>query len=365
MTVPTLFIERFMVLRDDKTIYDQPFHKGVNIIRGENSTGKSTVMDLLFYGLGGELKEWTEEQELCTHVLVEVLMSGRRFCLKREIRETGKAAMHFFEGDTQSSFNDTRNWFRYPNQRSDSKHSYSEQMFDVMGLPQHKTEFSNNLTMHQILRLIYVDQLTDTTKLLNNDPEWDNAVTRKAIGEYLLGIDDLEAHKLRQKLIAANKYYEAINGEVSAITRVLRREDQVFQLSTLKTDIKEAHSEISRLEISQKSVRSSKLDKLGEEIKVKASNISLEIESLSSEREKLIQIKSASSSERLDTLAFLSSVKERLISLEHSTVTNQEFGDVGFDYCSSWEASTVVSSSRTLVICRLASSFCSFNSSIF
>jgi chromosome segregation ATPase len=116
---------------------------------------------------------------------------------------------------------------------------------------------------------------------------------------------------------------------------VLRREDQVFQLSKLESDIKEAHSEISRLEGSQKDVRSKKFDKLGEQIKEKSSEISLRIEALSDERLKLNQIKSTATSERLDTLAFLSSVKERLISLEHSTITNQEFGDIGFDYCPS------------------------------
>lgn len=335
MTRPTLFVERFMVLRDDKTVFDQPFHKGVNIIRGENSTGKSTVMDLLYYALGGELKEWTEEQELCTHVLVEVSLLGRTFCLKRETSLTGKAAMHFFEGDTETALQDSKNWFRYPNQRSDSKHSYSEQLFDIMGLPQHKTEFSNNLTMHQILRLIYVDQLTDTTKLLNNEPEWDNAVTRKAIGEYLLSIDDLEAHKLRQQLIAANKVYESINGELTAITRVLRREDQVFEASRLKADLAEAHKEIARLESSQKEVRLRKLENLAEEVQERSSGIVAKIESLAAERRRLVDEKASATAERLDTMDFLESVKERLTSLEHSTITRQEFGDVGFEYCPS------------------------------
>ncbi len=56
---------------------------------------------------------------------------------------------------------------------------------------------------------------------------------------------------------------------------------------------------------------------------------------MSNERRTLIYDKGSASAERLDTLAFLTSVKERLRSLEHSTITRQEFGDIGFEYCPS------------------------------
>ena len=333
--IPALFIERFIVFRDNLTVYDQVFHKGVNIIRGANSTGKSTVMDLLYYALGGVLKEWTDEQERCTHVHEEASLSGRIFCLRRDISETGKAAMTFFEGETEAALDDSKNWFRYPSSRREDKHSYSEQLFNLLGLPQHKTESANNLTMHQILRLIYVDQLTDTTKLLNDEKEWDNAVTRKAIGEYLLSVDDLEAHKLRQQLIAANKHYESINGELTAIIKVLRREEQVFQIEQIRADLNESFGEIKILEEQRKTVQNRKFDDLEKEVREKSVRISEELRKLSEELEILAQSKSSATAERLDILAFVTSIRERLTSLEHSTITNEEFGEVGFDYCPS------------------------------
>jgi len=214
MVVPTLFVKRLIVLRGNRTVYDQVFHKGVNILRGDNGTGKSTVIDLLYYALGAEVKKWTVEQERCTHTLIEVLINNRLFCLRRDITDTGKAPMYFFEGDVDSALVDMKNWLQYPNSRSGSKHSYSQQLFEMLGLPQHKTDDSKSLTMHQILRLMYVDQITETSKLLKSEPVFDNVLTRKAIGEFLLGIDDLDAHNLRQQLIAANKSYEEVNGEL-------------------------------------------------------------------------------------------------------------------------------------------------------
>lgn len=57
----TLFVNRFIVISTNgNTAYDETFHQGVNIIRGKNSSGKSTIMNLLFYALGGNYKNGTK-----------------------------------------------------------------------------------------------------------------------------------------------------------------------------------------------------------------------------------------------------------------------------------------------------------------
>ena len=57
---PTLLVERLVVQRGGKSVYDEAFHQGVNVIRGENSSGKSTVLNFIFYSLGGDLSDWSE-----------------------------------------------------------------------------------------------------------------------------------------------------------------------------------------------------------------------------------------------------------------------------------------------------------------
>jgi len=335
MIVPTLIVNRFAILRDTRFVYDQTFHKGINIIRGDNGTGKSTVMDLLYYALGAEVKKWTVEQERCTHTLVEVLINGHPFCLRREISDTGKAPMYFFEGGSEAALKDMKNWLQYPNRRSDSKHSYSQQLFEMLGLPQHKTDDSTNLTMHQILRLIYVDQMTETSKLLKADSEWDNPVIRKAIGEFLLGIDDLDAHNLRQKLIDANKSFEAINGELKAIYRVLKDDSQTFRREKLVKEINSSKASISELESKQKGIRSTKLDCLNKEVKTRASEINAHLKSVASNEAGLLERKSIVNAELIDTKLFLDSIRFRLESIEQSQLTSSELGDVAFKYCPS------------------------------
>nr|WP_319491716.1 AAA family ATPase [uncultured Desulfobacter sp.] len=52
MSRSKLFIKRFAIYSNSRFVYDQEFHTGVNIIRGVNGTGKSTITDLLSYALG-------------------------------------------------------------------------------------------------------------------------------------------------------------------------------------------------------------------------------------------------------------------------------------------------------------------------
>lgn len=158
MSKSTLIVNRLVVLKGKKKVYDQPFHKGINIIRGWNSTGKSTIMDFLVYALGYEISSWTKEQLLCDSVIAEIFVNGALLCVKRDIAETGQAPMLMFEGGFEASTHDSKNWTNYSSRRSEKRHSYSQQLFDLLGLPQHKNNDEANLTMHQILRLLYVDQ---------------------------------------------------------------------------------------------------------------------------------------------------------------------------------------------------------------
>lgn len=335
MSISTLRISRLIVLRGSKHVYDQEFHPGVNIIRGWNSTGKSTIMDFLVYVLGYEITSWTEEQLLCDSVIAEVFINGVQVCLKRDISETGQAPTLIFDGKYDVASKDSEKWLRYSSRRSAERHSFSQQMFEMLGLPTHKNDDDANLTMHQILRLLYVDQLTSTSKLLKADDQHDNATIRRAIGEYLLGIDDLESHNLRQDLMVANKAFEAINGELKAIYKMFGNDASSINREVLYGEISEVNNTIDSLIAKRGDVQASTHEKLDEEAEKKTSELINEINSLNTEIGKLQDLRRDTNIELIDTKHFLDSLQYRLKSLNESKLVNGGLGGISFKYCPS------------------------------
>ena len=83
MSHSSFWLRRLRITRNGKAVYDQEFHLGVNIIRGENGVGKSTIADFIFYILGGEFDNWKGYAKLCDEIQAEVVTRGGVITLRR------------------------------------------------------------------------------------------------------------------------------------------------------------------------------------------------------------------------------------------------------------------------------------------
>lgn len=330
-----LFVDRFAVYGAGKFVYDQTFHVGVNIIRGANGTGKSTIMDLLNYGLGSEAAEWTDEQAKCDWVITQVSVNGHPVTLKRNITPTGQERVQFFDGEMERALKTVEGWQKFPMRRNSETHSYSQQMFELLNMPRHKTDDDKNLTMHQILRLIYVDQLSATTKLLKEDQKFDNVTTRRAIGEYLLGIDALEAFNLRQELIQANKEFEKVNAELTAIYRMFGHDESLINEISLNNDIAEIQKTLNELERSRDQTRALTSTDVSPDVSSKIKELVSGIDNKTDMISAFESEKKALQTELNETALFLRSLEERKAALSESQLTYSTLGQVSFLYCPS------------------------------
>lgn len=68
----TLVINRVVIAQSGNIAYDEKFHTGLNVIRGENGVGKSSIIELISYGLGADIKKtkWKKEALLCSEVII-------------------------------------------------------------------------------------------------------------------------------------------------------------------------------------------------------------------------------------------------------------------------------------------------------
>ena len=334
---PNLQVTDLTIFRRGRAVFSESFHSGLNIIRGENSSGKSTIMDFLFYGLGGDLLEhqWRESALLCDTVTVGVRLNGRDVTLQRDVEQKASQPMRMFFGpSTEALASGGTGWERYSFRRGKSE-SFSQVMFRLLGLPEVQYgEANTKITMNQVLRLLYSDQLSSVEKLYRNQP-FDDAITRQTIGHLLLGAfsEDYYAAKLSLKA-----YEGEIRDVISRITTLTRMHGRDGHPLTQEW-IEQEHARLQR-----------ELDSLNKQIETIEEKVfsaqfedrlSLNDQEATYARVQSLQAEIGQAREELDYLEleasdsneFIASLTKKLDSLHESKMVVDELNALNFEFC--------------------------------
>lgn len=326
---PRLQVNHLVVLKSGKSVYDEKFHSGVNIIRGKNSSGKSTIADFIFYALGGELSKWKYEARSCDYTIIEVSLNGKPFTLKREINEKSKQGLDIFEGNIdEATASNISGWLRYPYQATENKESFYQAIFKELGMPFSKSDDNNSITLHQLLRLMYVDQMTSLDRLFKFD-RFDTPSKRKAIGELMIGLSDFELYELRVNYQKLNAILDLKIKEITILHKFFG--DEIKTVDIIDDEIVAKRREIASLESDVASGESSKDDAGIQQL----SSLREEVAILRSELRNLIEQKEACDFEISDSQEFVSSLSARREAISDSSKAIHALSDIGFHYCPS------------------------------
>lgn len=189
---------RRVTYNGQKYYFESPYlNDGIIIIEGENEHGKSTFMDLIYYGLGGKVSGFNKGDvnadnkhneiynDLNNYVELEVEINGKVYEFTRTI---GFNTIYIVDSE-----NNVTECSIYRNSNNDDV-IFSDwilkqlgiEVFDIIqGTKKFKLNFSD------LMRLIYHDQKTEVDRIFKN-PDNDNFIAdsleiRKAIFEVLLG----------------------------------------------------------------------------------------------------------------------------------------------------------------------------------
>lgn len=336
---PNLRVDALTVFARGSRVFDERFHAGLNIIRGENSSGKSTIMDFLFFALGGDLLEyqWRETALLCDTVVAGVKLNGSDITLRRSIEPKSSRPMQIYFGPIEEALEKSEDgWESYSFRRGKAE-SFSQVMFRLLGLPEVQYGESNTkITINQVLRLLYSDQLSSVEKIFRQQP-FDDAITRETVGNLLLGAFDDKYYEARLRLRAADSDLREVNSRISFLTRTHARdghpltEDWLAQEERrLKAELDEINEEIAAVE---DNIFNSQFD----------DRLTLNDQKETYERVAGLQVKLGELTEARDQLelevadsgAFISSLGRKLDSLQQSKVVVDELNALAFDFCPS------------------------------
>ena len=322
-------------MKGNEPVYDEIFHIGVNIIRSHgNSTGKTTILDAIFFVLGGDIEEWIEEARVCSYILAEVSFCNVIYTLRREIGDSRFPPIYIFEGEYVDAVKDSVNWLKFAHKRSSERESFSQALFRLLGYPEQKLSTYANITIHEILRLVYSDQLTAVNRIFK-EQSFDSDETRQTLGDLLLGIDDLDLHGLRLRLRNDEKELTTLIGRIKAT-------EDIFASAGLTPDPLSIQSELDKIG-KERAILGLKIEQLENTLPEnkaveetdKITNVRDELKTVKQKLQKERENRDALNLEVEDSKQFIEALKERQTALNQSEVTRESLGELKFEFCPS------------------------------
>lgn len=328
-----LFVNRLYVLTESGLVaYDEPFHHGVNIIRGENSSGKSTITHLLFYALGGDYTNFVAQARSCSRVMVEVDIDGAVLTLSRTIekddegRVIPKRGMTVYWGGIDQALapNCESNYFGYST--TSNKRSFSNELFEVMGMP--IVQGDSNITMHQLLRLLYIDQESPTSSLFYYE-QFDKQTTREAVADLLLGIFDSELYTAKLKKKELESSISEIKSDIRSVESSLPRDQRSKE--HIESLIKQKRLDIDQLE--EDIHRKRQGEELNKRRKSETIQQMQDVKALAHDLDKAERDEEILTHDIDDTKMFIDELQRKQKALQNSVSTRQILGNLQLEYC--------------------------------
>jgi hypothetical protein len=291
-------------MKGDKPAYDENYHIGVNIIRSHgNSTGKTTIMDAIFFVLGGDVEDWTGEAMACDCVVAEISFRKKILTFRREIGSFRFPPIYIYEGPYTEAVKNSLNWLKFAHKRSNDRESFSQAIFRLLGYPENKLSTFANITIHEILRLVYSDQLTAVSNLIGR-------------------------LKATQEVFTSAGMTPDNSSIVSQIEQITKEYDELRErISYLESPVKKV-----------KSVEES------EDVRQIRQDLRQTKQSLRVHRDRREEL----TYEIEDSVFFISSLKERKNALDQSEVTRESLGELKFEFCPACLSEIATHSNRIL-----------------
>jgi predicted nucleic acid-binding Zn-ribbon protein len=333
---PFLKLNRLTIYtKNGKTAYDQNFNEGVNIIRGHNSSGKSTIGNFIFYVLGGDFKKWTTAATYCGDVYAEVFINSEPITIKRAVSDSGNQPMSIFWGTYEEAIKSaSEGWQIFPYRRSENKKSFSNALFLALGFPELRGDVDSNITMHQILRMLYVDQKSLTLDLLMTE-NFDSSITRKTIADLLFGVYDDSLYSDKISLRESEKDYDIKKKQFEGIEQIFKASDNETNVGTINALIEENNIQIKNIDeyLEKLTKEQNDASKKSDEDELKVVTIKTD---LLASRNSLSLLQSEINKfefELLDSQDFIRSLEKRALALSDSLLTRETFVDLKMHHC--------------------------------
>lgn len=255
MDISSMLLIKQLILIGNRKNYTVPFNPGVNIIYGEEDSGKSSILELINYLLGSKkLDSYLELEQSVKYAILEVDLNNVRYCIKRDIFNHTKDIEVYI-----SSYDNIENIFpeKYIptyNSSVDGKF-FSDFLLDALNFPKIKIKSSpskddsqlQRLSFRDLFKFCYVDQDDVGNKNFLNNQNHIVYTKMKEVFKYIFNLNDEEISELQQLISHKSKIKNDLSNKLSTIEEFLTT-IEIESLSDITTFLNEVTNNLAILE---------------------------------------------------------------------------------------------------------------------
>lgn len=328
-----LKLNELRVIKGGRTVFQEEFHRGINIIRGHNSTGKSTISNFIFFVLGGEFVDWLPEAASCDYVIAEIEINGAPITVKRDIDNVQRRPMSIFIGELQKAISSNyEGWNIYPYNKTDKTESFSQLLFKALDFPEISTENQESITINQILRLLYIDQLSSLDSLMRNE-DFDSPLIRSAIGNLLLGTYNDELLKVQIELRKKEREYNDVKKQVKALEDVFDNSPFDFNKDSIQKSIQEKTEQLNKVVAALKQPETISATVKQNDTKNEIKNLRLELLKYKDRYNITLNEITKAKTGIIDNNEFIDVLNSKLTAINESLNSREVLGNFPIQYC--------------------------------
>lgn len=240
--------------------------------------------------------------------------------------------MSIFWGSFEQAKADSINWKTFSYSQSDDRLSFTSVLFKALSYAEVRSETDNNITSHQLLRLIYIDQDSPTQCLFRRE-NFDLPTVRQAISEMLLGVYDDALYSDRVTLRKVSKDYDEKKREFESLNKLYFQSGNSTTIEGINKELDKIKKEIDSVQL--------EITKTKDLLKLKvAKNSITRVEKIQKDllplKQKLRELTSdiyLLDLDVIDSKSFILTLKKRIIDLDNSILTKRILGDLTLTNC--------------------------------
>lgn len=253
-----------LFLRGHRKDYHVPFHPGINIIYGDADTGKSSILRLVYYLLGGKQIKLDEEiSSSVIYAVLEISINGKPYCISRDIFNSSRDIEVYSCEYSEIARHYPKKYKSNVSNSDEENKSLSDFLLDTLELPsvqlkQAPTKDSSGtarLSFLDLFKFMYLDQDDVGSAHMLNIGNYVLETKNREVFKYIFNVLDSNISKLEVDISKKSSEKSALIERYKAITNFLSETEfketedldyEVSKIDDIKEEVKERLTDLNR-----------------------------------------------------------------------------------------------------------------------